>query len=600
MAGQIEAGKAVVRVTADRSRLAAGLAQAQKQLQTFAAGAAKFGGGALAGAAGVLAPLAAAVKHFADAGSALDDMSQRTGASVEALSALGYAAQMSGASIDDIEKGIRTMQKGLAAGDDSFSSLGLNMEKLKSIHPDDQFKTIAEAISKIEDPGERAAKAMEIFGKSGATLTPLLSGGAVGIEKLIAEADSLGVIMSGEAANSAAVLGDSIDKVSLAAGSVVNTIGAQLAPAFTAVFAVVTYGITVLRDWIEANKGIVLAIAGVAAVVGILGTVLVTGAGLAMGLSVAIGAVGAVASAVASALSILAGVIGGVLASGPLLVILALTALAGYLTYVSGAGGQAMDWLSGKFKMLSDIAGPVFKGIQDAMAGGDFTLAATILWEGIQLAWVKGTADISSTFTEAFNGMMNMLDGWIATFRSKWNDVSGWIADGMLDLMGTFDSSFDSETAKKFRQQETKRQNQGFADGVKGRAADRDAAAQAAEQATKDRIAALEGKLADSLAKAVTVAQEADQKNLEIAKYNVPDQSEFTKDAATEFKAKGVENLGTSSGFAAMLQSMSGGGGGVSLDQQMYNESKVQSKLLGKILDKLTKDAIEAKEKVFT
>ena len=34
----------------------------------------------------MLAPLAAAVKHFADAGSELSDMSQRTGASVEALS----------------------------------------------------------------------------------------------------------------------------------------------------------------------------------------------------------------------------------------------------------------------------------------------------------------------------------------------------------------------------------------------------------------------------------------------------------------------------------------------------------------------------------
>jgi hypothetical protein len=34
----------------------------------------------------MIAPLAAAVKHFADTGGALDDMAQRTGASVEALS----------------------------------------------------------------------------------------------------------------------------------------------------------------------------------------------------------------------------------------------------------------------------------------------------------------------------------------------------------------------------------------------------------------------------------------------------------------------------------------------------------------------------------
>ena len=120
MSGQIEAGKAVVRVEANRSRLGAGLAAAQKQLQSFAAGAAKIGAVGLGGAAAVLAPLTAAVKQFADTGSQLDDMSQRTGASVEALSGLGYAAKMSGAELEDVEKGLRTMQKGLAAGDEGF------------------------------------------------------------------------------------------------------------------------------------------------------------------------------------------------------------------------------------------------------------------------------------------------------------------------------------------------------------------------------------------------------------------------------------------------------------------------------------------------
>ena len=597
MSGQIEAGKAVVRVTADRSRLGAGLAAAQKQLQSFAAGAAKFGGGALAGAAGVLAPLVMAVKQFADAGSALDDMSQRTGASVEALSGLGYAAKMSGAELEDVEKGLRTMQKGLAAGDTGFEKLGLSIESLKGLSPDEQMKVIADKLAAIEDPGERAAAAMDIFGKSGANLMPLLSGGSQGINGLISEADSLGVIMSGEAASSAAILGDAIDQVSIVIGSLVNTIGAQLAPAFTAVLSVVTYVITQAREWIEANQGIIITIASVAAIVGIFGGVLVTAAGLAFGLSVAIGAIGAVASAVGSILAVLASVIGGVLASGPALVVVALAALASYLLYVSGVGGQAMDWLSGKFKMIAEIAGPVFQGIQNAMKGGDFTLAANILWEGIQLAFVKGTADIKSTFTDALNGMLKALDGWIASFRSKWNDVSGTIADGMLDLMGLFDTTFDSEGAKKFRAQETKRQNQGFADGVKGRAADRDAAAIAAEQATKDRIASLEGKLAASLAKAVTVASEAEQKQLKVAEHIDPEDVAAAKmETASDFKSNRTENLGTSSGFAAMMQSISGGGGGVSLEAQMYTEAKLQSKLLGEMLGKMGKGSDIAKK----
>ncbi len=596
MGGQIEAGKAVVRVEANRSRLASGLAAAQKQLQSFAAGAAKIGAVGLGGAAAVLAPLTAAVKQFADTGSQLDDMSQRTGASVEALSGLGYAAKMSGAELEDVEKGLRTMQKGLAAGDEGFGELGISIEKLKGFAPEDQMRMIADEIAKIENPADRAAASMGIFGKSGANLLPMLQQGAKGIDMLVAEADALGVVMSGEDANAAAVLGDSIDKMTISAGSLVNTIGAQLAPAFTAVLAVTTYMITTARDWIAANQGIVLTIAAVAAVVGVLGAGLVTAAGVAYGLSVAIGVVGTVASAVGSILSILAGVLSGGMAAAPILVIAALAALTGYLIYASGAGSQALDWLSSKFTMLSEIAGPVFKGIQDAMSGGDFTLAATILWEGLQLAWIKGTADIASTFRTSLNSMLGVLDGWMANFRSRWNDVSGWIADRMLELQGQFDSSFDVEMAKKFRSEDTKRQNQGFAGGVKDRAAGRDAAALAAEQATKDRILALEGKLAKSLAKAVTVAKKAeDDKSLKIAGQETGKAAGGgSEDIEEAYKTKSPENLGTSSGFAAMLQSM-GGGAALSLDMQMYTEAKAQSKLLGKILAKMGKASTDQK-----
>ncbi len=678
MSGKIEAGKAVVRVEANRDRLAAGLAAAQKQLRSFAAGAAKIGAGGLAGAAAVLAPLTAAVKHFADTGSQLDDMSQRTGASVEALSGLGYAAKMSGAELEDVEKGLRNVAKGLAAGDDGYAAIGLSVEKLKGFAPEDQMRMISEALSQIENPGDRAAAALGIFGKSGAALLPMLSNGAKGIDSLVAEADALGVVMSGKDASAAAVLGDSIDKVAISAGSLVNTIGAQLAPAFTALLAVTTYSITTFRDWIAANQGVVLAIAGVAAGVGLLGAGLVTAAALAYGTATAIGALGAVMSALGiqtavvsaattiytavagvlraitlsnigatlasvaanTALAIATGVVtvasgiaataklGMAAASGvasaamgvltasaavlqsvlmaglPLAiaaVVAALVGLAGYFTYTSGVGGAAMDYLSEKFTMLSEIAGPVFKGIQDAMAGGDFTLAATILWEGLQIAWLKGTADIASTFRTALNGMMTVLDGWIATFRSKWNDVSGTIADMMLDLMGTFDKSFDSTTAKRMRQEDTKRQNQGFAGGVKDRAAGRDAASLAAEEAGRERLAILNESMTANLGKAVKASAEAEQKKLNAAQYVAPEGEGAKKieEIISPFKTKGPENLGTSSGFAAMLQSMSGGAA-LSLDMQMYTEAKTQSQLLGKILDKMAKGSAVQKEPEFT
>jgi hypothetical protein len=589
MSSQINAGKAVVAIEANRSRLAQGLAAAQKQLNTFAAGAAKIGGGALVGAGAVLAPISASVKAFADAGGALDDMAQRTGASVEALSGLGYAAKMSGSSIEDVEKGIRTMQKGLIAGDESFAGLGLSIEALRSMSPDEQFKAIADKLASIDDPAERASKAMEIFGKSGADLVPLLSGGAKGIEALTSEAAKNGAVMSGEQAEAAAKLGDAIDMVGVSFGGLVNTIGAQVAPLFTTLLQIVTQSINSAREWIAANQGVVLAITLTAAVIGLFGAGLITAAGLAYALSVAIGAVGAVASAVSMILGAIASIFTGGIVVAIGLVIAALAGLAAYLIYASGAGGKALDWLGSKFKMLQDIAGPVFKGIQDAMSGGDLGLAAEIAWNGIQLAWLKGTADLRAGWDTWLNGLLGALDGFITSFRKKWNDVSGWFADRMLDTMGAIDSSFDAEGAKQMRAEDTARQNKSFDSGVASRAAERDAAAKASIEKREAAIKELDGKLAESVARAAAAAaanaDKTETQSLVIDDFdeNLKKKKDDTEEVATSSVDKGSRDVGTFSGFAAAML----GQGGRSVDLDILAESKTQSTLLGKVLAEL-------------
>lgn len=589
MRSQINAGKAVVAIEANRSRLAQGLAAAQKQLNTFAAGAAKIGGGALVGAGAVLAPISASVKAFADAGGALDDMAQRTGASVEALSGLGYAAKMSGSSIEDVEKGIRTMQKGLIAGDESFAGLGLSIEALRSMSPDEQFKAIADRLASIDDPAERASKAMEIFGKSGADLVPLLSGGAKGIEALTNEAAKNGAVMSGEQADAAAKLGDAIDMVGVSFGGLVNTIGGQVAPLFTTLLQIVVQSINAAREWIAANQGIVLAITLTAAVIGLFGAGLITAAGLAYALSVAIGAVGAVASAVSVILGAITSIFTGGIVVAIGLVVAALAGLAAYLIYASGAGGKALDWLGSKFKMLQDIAGPVFKGIQDAMSGGDLGLAAEIAWSGIQLAWLKGTADLRAGWDTWLNGLLGELDKFVSNFRKKWNTVSGWIADRMIEVYGKLDKSVDVEGIKAMRAEDTARQNTSFDSGVASRAAERDAAAKASIAEREEAIKVLDEKLATSVAKAAKAAaanaDKTESQSLVIDDFdeNLKKKKDDTEEVATSSVEKGSRDVGTFSGFAAAML----GQGGRSVDLDILAESKTQSTLLGKMLTEL-------------
>src|SRR5207237_488386 len=138
-----------------------------------------------------------AVLKFAESGDQIAKMARRTGVSAEALSELGFAAEQSGQNIDVLEQTLKKMQKtiggaelksGEAAGLTSFEGklahLGLTISDLKDLAPDQQFESIADRIAAIPDPTQRAAAAMEIFGKSGTALLPLMEKGAAGIRAL--------------------------------------------------------------------------------------------------------------------------------------------------------------------------------------------------------------------------------------------------------------------------------------------------------------------------------------------------------------------------------------------------------------------------------
>src|SRR5688572_11611601 len=61
-------------------------------------------------------------------------------------------------------------------------------------------------------PENRSAIAMNLFGETGAKIVPFLNAGRAGIEELPKEAAEFGLTLSGEAAASAALLNEQIDK----------------------------------------------------------------------------------------------------------------------------------------------------------------------------------------------------------------------------------------------------------------------------------------------------------------------------------------------------------------------------------------------------
>lgn len=493
----IRAGQAFVELFADDSRLVRGLNAASKRLKAWGQSVTAAGQRMLSAGMAAVGGLLGASGLFASMGDRVAKASQRTGIGVERLSELAYAAEQSGADLETLEGGLRRMQKTIAeaagaseSARETLAKLGLSIQQLVGLSPDRQFMIIADRLAKIDDPAERAAAAMELFGRSGIQLLPMIADGTAGIEALAHRARELGLVMTTEDAKAAVALGDIVADLWKIIKLGVFLIGSALAPILRDFAERALDVIRSITNWIKANKAVAVTIFEVAAAVTAGGVALIVLGGILSGLGFAFGMLASVVAGVGTALGVIGTVLGAIL-SPVGLVIAALASLGGYLLYVSGAGHQALSWLGQQFAALRDTALAAWKGISDALASGDLGLAAKIVWLTLKMEWQKGVAwltdkwiDFKETFmaigTEAVFGTAKILtSGWASmqtawveavAFMSKawttfthhvvtgWRTAQNWIAKKFVQLMAMFDSSVDAEQAMRILDEEFARE----------------------------------------------------------------------------------------------------------------------------------------------
>jgi len=178
-----------VEITARTDKLKADLAKAEAEVtgsgkkmeaaatssgQGIASGLTKFIGPALITAGVVVATaFAEMVKNTIALGHELTIMSKRTGLSTTFLQSMGYAAEMTGGKLKDIEQISQRMTQTIAkAGEGNkaavktLTDLGLSYDLLKTKTPEEQFRMIFDAVAKIPDPIERALAAQQSLGSA--------------------------------------------------------------------------------------------------------------------------------------------------------------------------------------------------------------------------------------------------------------------------------------------------------------------------------------------------------------------------------------------------------------------------------------------------
>ena len=306
-------GRAIIEVLLDSNQLNKQLKKVEDNFKRVGANIARAGAGLTAFGAALVAPLILASKAFVEFGDTVDKIATRTGASAEFISALGFAAEQSGADINTLEKAIigqqRTlndMNQGLKTAIDSYAALGLTAKDFEGLNTEESFTKIAEALSKVEDPSLRAATALEIFGKAGQRLIPLLNGGEAAIKSFVAEANAAGLVISPEDAKQAAILADALNKAKRAFQGLQFKIGASLAKQFTIIVDAITEYIVKAQLFVDKNKSLITSalalgagIAGVGAILSGIGVSIIL-------LGATIGSLTAIVSAIAGAFSLAA------------------------------------------------------------------------------------------------------------------------------------------------------------------------------------------------------------------------------------------------------------------------------------------------------
>ena len=188
----------------------------------------------------VVAGFGAMVKRTIDQADAFGKLSTRTGIAADKLQAYVNAGKLADVSQEQLTSGLRVFARtqieaseGVATYADAYKKLGVAVKNQDgSLKASDQLLgEIADRFADLPDGPEKAAVAMDIFGRSGAQMITLLNGGKSSLEEFNYE-------LSANFAQNAEYFNDQITKLQIGFDGFRNQLMDALLPALNAIMEV--------------------------------------------------------------------------------------------------------------------------------------------------------------------------------------------------------------------------------------------------------------------------------------------------------------------------------------------------------------------------
>jgi len=428
-------------------------------------------------AAGVA--LGAIVLKTATYGDTFNKMSLRTGETAATLTALSYAADISGTSIGTIEKAIKRAAanmydaaNGTGEAKEAFEALGITVtDKDGNLKKgSDLLLEFADATKDMEDASAKAALAQEIFGRAGTELLPFFADGSAGIKELTDNAEKYGIVLDDVQAKSGADMIDAMTNMKAAFSGIGLAIGNTVLPVVTPLvngIADLTSNVGgFLLEHETLTKGLLAAGAAVAILAGGIAGLTLVGFGLP--------ALIAGFTALAPLLAIGAPILIGIAAVA--------TAIALLVTHINEAKAAAtalweigieptIDLIKGGFDSVWETVKEKFGWVWDKVNGifADITLVLTPLID----LFIGGFSSVWDTVKESFDFIWDKVELVIGNIYSKfrwfldklgielpemedlWDDI-GTAGEGAADGIGSKWDEMKASYAKNMEANKTK------------------------------------------------------------------------------------------------------------------------------------------------
>jgi lambda family phage tail tape measure protein len=132
---------------------------------------------ALAGMGYAASVLGTQFKGVIDAADSMNDLAQRTGISIQALAKWRLAADQSGTSIESVARGVKGLASYMVDHADKLRAAGIT-----AADADGAMMQLADLFKAMPDSVEKTTLAVQLFGKSGMDMIPMLNMGSAGLK----------------------------------------------------------------------------------------------------------------------------------------------------------------------------------------------------------------------------------------------------------------------------------------------------------------------------------------------------------------------------------------------------------------------------------